>query len=388
MARVLVTEAHLRHPLAIIRSLGRKGINVTGVDRSRVAPGFFSKYCKRNVVCTDPRKDSGRFVKEMLSEVRKGGYDVLMGLGHDTIFHISENRKLFEKYTRVPIVEHSKLLKANNKGEVMKLAKKLGVPIPKTYFIKNVTDAKKLEYPVIIKPVVGSGSRGVVLVKSFSEFVEKFNGVVSEFGECIVQDYIPAGGDAFGVSVLFDYDSKCKAIFTHKRLREYPISGGPSVLRESVSYPEIEKYSVKLMESLGWFGVAMLEFKVDPRDGKPKLMEINGRLWGSLPLAVNAGVDFPYLLYKLVMDGDVSRVDSYRLGVKCRWALPGDLLYFLSVREKLKFIPELFNFRGEEIYDDVIVFDDIGPVLGTLLFMVSSFFSKEMRKYIFRKSLV
>ena len=63
-------------------------------------------------------------------------------------------------------------------------------------------------------------------------------------------------------------------------------------------------------------------------------------------------------------------------------------MYFLSVKEKLKFIPELFNFRGEKIYDDVIVLDDMGPVLGTLLFIVSSFFSKEMRKYIFRKALV
>ncbi len=390
MAGVLVTEAQLRHSLAVIRSLGRRGIYVAAADKTRFSTGFFSKYCKRRVVYTDPEKNEKKFIREMLDEVKAHNYDVFMCLTHDIIFHISKHRKEFEKYTRIPVVEHKKLVRANNKKKILLLAQKLGIPVPKTRFVKSTADVEKLkdklEYPIIIKPVNSTGSRGLALVKSSSELARKFAESERQFGECMLQEYIPPGGDALGVSLLFDYKSRPKAVFTHKRLREYPQSGGPSVLRESVSFPEIEKYSVKLLRALKWFGIAMVEYKIDPRDNKPKLMEINPRLWGSLALAIHSGVDFPYLLYRLVMDGDVKKVSGYKLGVKCRWLLPGDIFYLLSVKNKLKFLPEFLKFRGENLYYDIIARDDMLPVLGVLLAMARYLFDRNMWRYAFRKN--
>jgi len=106
-----------------------------------------------------------------------------------------------------------------------------------------------------------------------------------------------------------------------------------------------------LLGSLRWHGVAMVEFKLDPRDGRPKLMEINGRFWNSLPLAVAAGVDFPFLLYRLATEGDVPECFEYRSGVRCRW-LVGDAQHLAGVlRGRPAGWPDAFPSRGRTVAD-------------------------------------
>jgi predicted ATP-grasp superfamily ATP-dependent carboligase len=126
-------------------------------------------------------------------------------------------------------------------------------------------------------------------------------------------------GPGQGVFACFDRGQPI-ALFSHRRLREKPPSGGVSVLSESVAVPPLAReYALRLLRELGWHGVAMVEFKVDARDGTPRLMEINGRFWGSLQLAVDAGVDFPRLLLETLGDGPPPVPAEYRLGVRSRW---------------------------------------------------------------------
>jgi len=106
------------------------------------------------------------------------------------------------------------------------------------------------------------------------------------------------------------------AWFSHRRLREKPPWGGVSVLCESAPVPaDARRYATQLLEDLQWDGVAMVEFKQDARDGTPMLMEINPRFWGSLQLAIDAGVDFPVLL----VEGGGDEPPAYRTGVRSRW---------------------------------------------------------------------
>jgi predicted ATP-grasp superfamily ATP-dependent carboligase len=110
------------------------------------------------------------------------------------------------------------------------------------------------------------------------------------------------------------------AVFGHRRLREKPPTGGVSVLSESIAIPDDALgYASRLLEELQWQGVAMVEFKVDSRDGVPKLMEVNGRFWGSLQLAIDAGVDFPNILLATLDDAPVPPAPPYRAGVRNRW---------------------------------------------------------------------
>ena len=126
-------------------------------------------------------------------------------------------------------------------------------------------------------------------------------------------------GPGLGVFLLV-WDGRTIASFAHRRIREKPPTGGASVFRESVPVdPELLRWSEGLLGRFGWRGVAMVEFKADRETGTPYLMEINGRFWGSLQLAIDSGVDFPRMLVDLATGHDVKRSPGYRQGMKTRW---------------------------------------------------------------------
>jgi predicted ATP-grasp superfamily ATP-dependent carboligase len=166
-------------------------------------------------------------------------------------------------------------------------------------------------------------------------------------------------GPGHGVFVLF-FDRKLRALFAHRRLREKPPSGGVSVLRTSVSaHPDVVAQSTALLQALDWQGVAMVEFKIDERDGLAKLMEINGRFWGSLQLAIDAGVDFPWLLHSAYSGNLPRAVTDYRTEIKLRWLL-GDLDHLLIVlrhsRRRLN-LPDSYPGRFRCIWEFLCDFD-------------------------------
>jgi predicted ATP-grasp superfamily ATP-dependent carboligase len=118
-------------------------------------------------------------------------------------------------------------------------------------------------------------------------------------------------------------------------VREIPPSGGVSVCRESIAPPpSLVIAGTRLLEALDWQGVAMVECKYDPRSDRYYVMEINPRFWGSLQLAIDAGVDFPALLVACALGDLPAPVTTYRVGVRSRWGW-GELDY-LYLRSKLR----------------------------------------------------
>ncbi|MFZ3385361.1 MAG: ATP-grasp domain-containing protein [Candidatus Methanoperedens sp.] len=311
-------------------------------------------------------------------------FEAIIPVRDDATLLLSKNKDLFRDFVKIPVADYETLCIGRDKSQTIKLALKNDVPCPKTYFPENANDLLRfqdeLEFPLVIKPHESSGSRGIKVVNSFGELLFEYDKVVSEFGPSMVQEFIPYNG-AYGVSMLFN-KGEPRAIFTHKRLRQYPESGGPSTLRESVRYPEIEEYSTRLLKKINWHGVAMVEFRIDARNNEPKLMEINPRFWGSLELAVVSGVDFPYLLYQMAVNGDVEPVFEYKVGKKVRWLL-GDTLLFLSSKNKLKKLPEFLDFRG--IDDDLLSFDDPLPAIGMVIENIKSLTMKERRTHAFNR---
>ena len=149
-------------------------------------------------------------------------------------------------------------------------------------------------------------------------------------------------------------DGQIVAQFAHRRIREKPPSGGVSVLCESICAPEEALVAQEgLLEKWRWFGVAMVEFKCDRRDSVPKLMEVNARFWGSLQLAISAGVDFPFLLCRLANNEKIDKQSDYEIGLKSRWEL-GDLdhlLIRLRRRKKDSILPYNAPSRGKVLVD-------------------------------------
>jgi predicted ATP-grasp superfamily ATP-dependent carboligase len=152
------------------------------------------------------------------------------------------------------------------------------------------------------------------------------------------------GGEGRGVFLLAR-EGRIEVSFAHRRLREKPPWGGVSTLCEAADpEPVLVEYSARLMRALKWSGVAMVEFKWDPESRSAWLMEINGRFWGSMQLAVTSGIDFPWLLYQQAVlgfdSGSIEREGEVRL-----WWLLGDLDHFLIrlTRQGLSELPAMLG---------------------------------------------
>jgi predicted ATP-grasp superfamily ATP-dependent carboligase len=362
---VLLVEADGRKGVAAVRSLGRAGYRVVLTHHSSLAAPRGSRFCAGFLRTPSPAR-AGGFWDCVRAELDRHPYDVALPLEADALEVMSRRRAELPARTAFPFPPHEALEQAADKYAVVSLAQSLGLPAPHTCLPHGADDlAEALRgtgLPAVIKPRRGQGSHGVKRVETESELHEWWPRVTERFGPAMVQEFIPPGGE-FGVSLLLDAGQQVLARFAHRRLRSYPVSGGPSTLRESVHVPEMEGHAERLLRGLGWSGVAMVEFRRDPRDGTPKLMEVNHRFWGSLQLAIVSGVDFPALLCRMAMGEKFAPVTDYPDGVQCRWLFPGDLMHFLSNPDRFRLKPSFFRFVGRELHYDVASAADPMPML-------------------------
>jgi predicted ATP-grasp superfamily ATP-dependent carboligase len=335
---VLVTPGSLRSALAVTRSLGRRGVAVTVADERGRSLAGASRYCRVSMQVPSPARSGEAFVEAIQREVERGGHRVVMPTDDVTLGLISEARPQLEGLTVLPFPGSEIVQTAHDKGALMSLAEETGIPIPRTVVIREPADVERavrhVGLPAVVKARVSrlriggqwrSGA-GTHYAHTREELETACRAVGDTVPFPVVQEYVP--GDGRGIFVLMNH-GRLRAAFAHRRIREKPPSGGVSVLSESVALdPTLLRDSERILEALKWHGVAMVEFKRDARDGVCKLLEINGRFWGSLQLAVDAGVDFPYLLYRQAVDGDTEPVLTYRVGVRLRWWL-GDVDWLL-----------------------------------------------------------
>jgi predicted ATP-grasp superfamily ATP-dependent carboligase len=387
MSRVFVTDGHWRKTLAVVRSLGKRGLAVTVGESSGVATSLFSKYCTRRVVYPSVRRHPEAFLAFLRQELTGRTYDLLMPMEEETLLLLAQHRDEFKTLTRMPIPPYQAIMKARDKGWLLQHASQEGIPVPRTFWVQDMEDLGAVKDtippPWVIKPRVSSGAFGICYVERENDLAAAYQEVHRQFPLPLIQERIPPAGEAFGLAALLDGSGQVKASFAHRRLREYPVRGGPSTLRESVHHPQIEELGIRLLQSLHWYGVAMVEFKVDPRDNQPKLMEINPRFWGSLALAIHAGVDFPTLLYKMAMGEEFDPVLEYTVGDRCRWLLPGDILHFLTNPNRFHLKPSFFQFRGMAY--DILSRDDPMPAVGRFLTLFSLLWDRDLRRFLKRR---
>ncbi|MGK9369471.1 ATP-grasp domain-containing protein [Melioribacter sp. Ez-97] len=386
MGQVFILDGRSRAALSIVRSLGRKGFDITLGEEFK-SFSFYSKFVKKKIIYPSP-SNKKEFLNFILNYIANNKVDLIIPVRDQCTEIISNNLDQISKYTKcvVPPIESFNI--ARDKEKTLELCRKLSIPHPKSVLSSEINgsldELKKIfSLPIVIKPRISSGSRGIQVVNNWSELKYKYQIVSESYPNPIIQEFIPHGG-AYGVSLLFN-KGNFRAFFTHKRLREYPISGGPSTLSEGVRFPEIETYAIKLLEELKWHGVAMVEFRIDKRNNNPLLMEINPRFWGSLETAIFSGVDFPYLLYELAMLGDCEEIQNYQLGKKVRWLLFGDILWFLSGRISLPKIKEFVKFKQKDLRYNIFSLEDFGPVYGIFYESIKSLFNIKRLTHVLKR---
>lgn len=374
---VLITNASYRNTLAAVRSLGKRGIEFTVAGERKLPLSFFSKYCKSREFYCSPRKNSTKFVKDLLKIVKEQKTKVLFPVGVDTTVPVSYHKEKFLPFVRVPIADYNLLVKAHDKFQTLKIAKESNIPIPETYFPKSIEEvveiSEKISYPAIIKRRRGSGvEKGVRFVSSKTELLEKYREIesipsdsfIDEQKFPMIQEYIP--GEIRDVCVLFNHGEP-KSALVQRRVWTWPPKGGRGIMNETIHDSQIRDIALKLMKKMNWHGLAQVEFKLDA-EGKPKLMEVNPKFWGTLELSIRAGIDFPYLLYEIAMYGDVDPSFDYKKNLTFLWIFPYDVHYILKAANKLhnfKYFIELF-FSKRAVTD--ISLSDFKPEIIKLVY--------------------
>lgn len=380
----IVTTAASAKALIVTRSLGRKGIKVITADHRKYALASLSKYSNSFFLYPSPRTNPEGFIDTLEKYARVNQPEVLIPTHSEDTYIIAKHKARLSRYMKLPVHDYETIMEVNDKGRITEIAEKLGVPVPRTRQPRDLGELDKiageLQYPVVIKLRGMTSSVGLSYARSAADLISKYSSTVATFklepGDYpIVQEYIP--GDGYGVSMLYN-NGELRAQFTHKRIREYPISGGPSTCRVSVRHPEMEGYARTILEHFRWHGVAMVEFKMDRRTGVPYLLEVNPRIWGSINQAIQSGVDFPHMLYRMAKDGDVDPVLDYREGVVTRNYFTDtiSLMGNLVIKRDVHLAAEFFK----PCYDDIIQAGDLYPTLGFTYMAVKARLKSEKNK--------
>jgi predicted ATP-grasp superfamily ATP-dependent carboligase len=326
VGRVLVTDGARSSALAMIRSLARAGWHVTAADVEGSSPGLSSRFAAHRLRYTSPGRDARRFVDDLVAETKRNRVDLLIPVTDNAILPLANARERFSPTTVLALPDNHALELARDKLQTVTLARDLGVPVPATVFASTVAEAvavlRGVGPPVVLKPRF---SRQVIdnrVVSSQVSYAFDAADVAHAFNQAqapggfLVQEYTP--GTGVGVELLLD-EGKPLLMFQHRRIREVPLTGGPSSLRESVALdPVLGGYAGAILGRMQWTGLAMVEFKLTTAG--PRLMEVNGRVWGSLPLAVACGIDFPAALAHLLTGRGAVPVSTttYPTGVRRR----------------------------------------------------------------------
>ena len=378
----------MRSSLAVIRSLGKQGLDVTAGEETWCATGAFSRYCSHRLVYPSPVRAEEKFVRDLIAHLRTNEYAAIFPVADACLKPIIDHEEEISRYTRIAQPPRDIFMKGYDKGATLRIALENAIPCPETFFPESAEEMEeivgKVGYPAIIKPRVSSGRRGVRICNSPEELLRSYDTLVPEFGRVVVQEFIPFGGE-LGVYTLLNERSEPRAVTVQKRLRSYPVSGGASTLRETVkdeTSREAATIALRLLKAMGWSGVAMVEFRIDARDGSLKLMEVNPRFWGALHLSILSGVDFPYLLYRMIMDGDIEPAADYQEGVRCRWLLPGDILWCLNAPKTWQNLREFLRFGTP---DDILSLHDPGPTMGFMLATARYAFDPAMWRFVLRR---
>jgi predicted ATP-grasp superfamily ATP-dependent carboligase len=364
--------------LSVVRELGRAGIRVIGIAHDHRAIGLASRYLWQGQVVNPPRSE------ELLGAIRALGEThgpcALLAISEANLSWLVANRdRLGNVRPALPSVEALQV--ALDKQRTLQAAADVGIDVPKTAEPMSLQEALSLGstfgFPAVLKwkdpQRVSARLRDLGLPLLKAEYVntmEEWTQVAERYaalGEWpMIQTY--ARGRGLG-QFFFIQDGRAVRRFQHLRIAEWPPEGGFSSVCDAVpldQHVELQRKSEALLRKIGWTGVAMVEYRWDAEPDRALLMEINGRFWGSFPLAVHSGAGFALLAYHSAMGQPLPALQPPRQNLRCR-----------MVATELKRLHRLVRSPG-------LVADryfEVRPVAEVLAF-IGNFFRPSVRYYV------
>ena len=352
MKTVVITDGKYRSALAAARDLGRAGYRVvvtqTRGDSPKEPPVFLSKFAEGRWIegaVADPEYPE-RLLALLEGLKAEGGEDapkpVLLCVGAGSLQTVAANRTAFEPAADFLVADPEALDALNDKQTVHARAMALDLPVPREF------EGEPETWPVVIKPHCGEkqglkAAERYAVARDAAEFQAKYEKMKAYDPKPIVQERIEGAGS--GVSLLLGRDSELLGAICHRRLREYPMSGGPSTCCVTTFDPARIEQAHALLRSFGFVGFAMVEYKGDC------ILEVNPRIWGSFPLTVFAGSSL-CRSYALAAAGEAvdCKAADYAVGRKMRFcwndlAASADLLRHGKLGAGLRGLLDFFRIR-------------------------------------------
>lgn len=334
---VVVTDGDERAALALTRALGADGWRVVVTAAGHRSLAGVSRHAARACRTPDPLQAPEAFAAAVGGLAAAEQAALVLPVTEAALLALADHVDALGA-ARLPWPRASIIRRVLDKAAVLATAEGVGIAVPDQRECAGVPEARAAVRAfggrVALKPARSVGEAqgerrkvAVALADDVASADVALDAMAAQAWPLLVQRRLV--GEGLGVFVL-RRNGRVLATFAHRRLREKPPSGGVSVISEAVPRDAaLEAQAIALLEALEWDGVAMVEFKRDAaHGGRPTLMEINGRFWGSVQLAVDAGVNFPVLLARAAVGDDVAPVHDWRVGTRLRWTL-GDVDHLL-----------------------------------------------------------
>ena len=371
--------------LAITRSLGRKGVPVVRIHPNDLDRSLYSKYCSKVEVSPDFYVSEEKLLAFLLAlQNRYQGTRLLIPASDDCAYFVSKYHDALSGTFEVlapngPIMEI--ILDKKNQYE---RAQSLGIPIPETYFPAGIEDvthlaAKLANYPYVIKPLVSHNWRRALMkkvsqgrkgfaVQNVEELISQYETIAQCDKNVMIQEVIGGADERlFTFLSYFNAQSQPIAYCTRKKLRQLPVDFGYCTMAESCHDEIVKDQSIRLLQSFGFHGISGVEWKLDPRTQKYKLIEINPRAVNTIGIAPACGVDLAYIAFKDKIGGGTSHVTEWLDGIKWIdfeqdiWAAKE-----LYLSGKLSLGEWWRSFAGRKVHA-VYASDDLRPFVGYLV---------------------
>ncbi len=385
--KVLVFGEDTRSFLSVVRSLGRYSLEVHAAWCPYNAAAVHSRYLSKIHRLPEVVSGDDSWLVALLDLLHREQFDLVIPCHDAAVLLLQANRKQIESRSRLYLLDDNVFETVFSKDKTYDLARSLGIRVP-SQVVARTTErireaAQEWGFPVVLKPPSSASldnpfsRRAVRKIWNEREIEGAVKGFDLDKGVQVQENFI---GRGIGVEVIAN-DGQVLAALQHERVHE-PLMGGGSSYRRTVALdPELLEATEKLVQETGYTGVAMVEYKQNPVTREWVLIEINGRFWGSLPLALAAGMDFPKYLYQMLCEGKMEFPREYRKNIYCRnWSID---FYWMRANLRadhgnpaLMTVPmarvmaEVFNVVALRERSDTFVLDDPRPAYHDLMTIV------------------
>lgn len=387
LATVLILDSLQRKSLALTRVLGAEGHRILTAETTFFSLGRFSRFTDRSFVYPSPAGQPENFARWLLDLIARERVDAVLPSDDATTDALTRYAAELEGKVGLLIPPRPSFEAMRDKGLSVAWFQKTGVPHPRTVVVESLQDvpaaARELGAPLVIKPRVTSGSRGMRYAHRVDDVERVYLEVHREHPWPILQEYLPPG-PKYHACLLYDRSHRLAARYVQRELRQYPVSGGPSTAQESVDRRDLTEMLEPLFETLPWTGPLHADVMEDGRTGRPYVLEVNPRYWQSLQVAHRAGVNFAQMHLALALGKEVERLPPMRPGVRGRSLIPFDILAFLTDPRRWDWDPPFFSRCGSETRDDLLSWSDPLPAVGFFLAVGRYLFDPSMWKAVLR----